>query len=160
MFHGDPQAPIQNSWGVVTPKHPGLFLYLWLYATVSLYPYVCSCTCFYLSTSAAPNLFRLADHFVNLFRLADHHCDHLTFPWTYFKFHPKKMLMTFLAYFYLFKENFCYFRGFRAAISFFSTIYMSNYKHLTNINQFYFAHKTFFLPFLGGPASGPSTRLG
>src|SRR6218665_485398 len=42
------------------------------------------------------------------------------------------------------------------SISFFSTMYMSNYKHLTNINQFYFATKLFFHLF-GGPACRPPT---
>jgi len=75
----------------------------------------------------------------NLFRLVDHH---LTFP-----------VNIIFPYFYPFNENFFYFRGFCAAISFFSMIYMSNYKHMTNIDQFYFPHKTFFplLFYIGEP---------
>jgi len=70
------------------------------------------------------------------------------FPEIFLKFHSKKILLTFSPNFHLL-TRISVIHGFRAAISFFSTIYMSNYKHFTNINQFHFSTKHSFPPFWG-----------
>ena len=57
--------------------------------------------------------------------------------------------MTYFAYFYLFNENFCYFRGFRAAISFFSTDLHVKLKALDKYLAILFRTQKLFPTFLG-----------